>query len=93
MRSVKNLTTMFNWFRHITFIALLAAVPFAFAVWPSHAQDRPGRILYFTHAAGYRHEVIPASRDILNKLGAAAGFEVTRLLEARRAVVLGDRKR
>lgn len=68
---------MFNWFRRITFIALLAAVPPAFAVRPSHAQDRPDRILYFTHAAGYRHEVIPASRDILDKIGAAAGFEVT----------------
>ena len=77
MRSVVKLTAMFNRFRHITFIALLAALPSAFAVWPSHAQDRLGRILYFTHAAGYRHEVIPASRDILNKIGAAAGFEVT----------------
>jgi uncharacterized protein len=77
MRSVEKLTAMFSWFRHITFIALLAAVSSAFAGWPSHAQDRPGRILYFTHSAGYRHEVIPASRDILDKIGAAAGFEVT----------------
>jgi uncharacterized protein len=77
MRSVEKLTAMFNWFRHIAFIALLAAAPSAFVAWPSHAQDRPGRILYFTHSAGYRHEVIPASRDILDKIAAAAGFEVT----------------
>jgi uncharacterized protein len=77
MRSVENLTSMFNWFRHVTFTALLGALPCALAAWPSHAQDRPGRILYFTHSAGYRHEVIPASREILNKIGAAAGFEVT----------------
>jgi type 1 glutamine amidotransferase len=63
----------FNWFRHITLIAALAA----FAVLPSRAQDRPGRILYFTHSAGYRHEVIPASQDVLKKISAVAGFEVT----------------
>ena len=74
MRPVENLTAMFDWLRHATF-ALLATVPAALA--PSHAQDRPQRILYFTDSAGYRHEVIPASRDILNQIGAAAGFEVT----------------
>ena len=36
---------------------------------PACAQDRPARILYFTHAAGYRHEVIPASREILKAIG------------------------
>ena len=72
------LTAMdFNWFRNLTLIAFLAALPSEFAVLPSHAQDRPGRILYFTNAAGYRHGVIPASRDVLRKIGAAAGFEVT----------------
>jgi hypothetical protein len=55
---------------------LIAALA-AFTVLPSHAQDRPGRILYFTHTAGYRHEVIPASRDVLKKISAVAGFEVT----------------
>jgi len=75
MRSVENPAAMFEWFRHATFVALLATMPAALA--SSHAQDRPQRILYFTHSAGYRHEVIPASRDILNQIGAAAGFEVT----------------
>jgi len=36
---------------------------------PVRAQDRPDRILYFTHSAGYRHEVIPVSREILRQLG------------------------
>src|SRR5260370_16644339 len=45
-----------------TFVALL---PVASA----RAQDRPVRILYFTHSAGYRHEVIPASREILKQIG------------------------
>jgi type 1 glutamine amidotransferase len=41
-------------------------------------QDRPARVLYFTHSAGYRHDVIPASRQVLKELGEAAPrFEVT----------------
>jgi uncharacterized protein len=45
---------------------------------PACAQDRPARILYFTHAAGYRHEVIPASREILKAIGETMPpFEVT----------------
>jgi type 1 glutamine amidotransferase len=45
---------------------------------PLHAQDRPAHILYFTHSAGYRHEVIPASREILKQIGETAPrFEVT----------------
>ena len=47
------------------------------ALAPLRAQERPARILYFTHSAGYRHEVIPASRDIVRQIGATAGFEVT----------------
>ncbi len=51
---------------------------FATAHAPASAQDRPARVLYFTHSAGYRHEVIPASRDILKRLGEdAPRFEVT----------------
>jgi type 1 glutamine amidotransferase len=41
------------------------------------AQDRPSRVLYFTHSAGYRHDVIPASREILKRIGETAPrFEV-----------------
>jgi type 1 glutamine amidotransferase len=36
------------------------------------------RILYFTRTAGYRHEVIPLSKEILTQLGRNSGvFEVT----------------
>jgi uncharacterized protein len=39
---------------------------------PARAEDQPARILYFTLSAGYRHEVIPASREILKQLGQSA---------------------
>ncbi len=59
-------------------ISLAAILVFASAVVPSCAQDRPDRLLYFTHSAGYRHEVIPASREILKQLGETPPqFEVT----------------
>jgi uncharacterized protein len=44
------------------FIVLLSATA---AVRPSNGQDRPARILYFTQSAAYRHDVIPASQDLL----------------------------
>ena len=45
---------------------------------PSGAvQHRPTRILYFTHSAGYRHDVIPASWDVLQRIGSLGGFEIT----------------
>src|SRR5262245_45091938 len=48
------------------------------AMWPlaAHAQHR--RLLYLTHAAGYRHAAIPASRSILSRIGQnSALFDVT----------------
>ena len=52
-----------------TALALLCA--------PACAQDRPDHILYFTRSAGYRHEVIPVSREILKQIGEIAPrFEV-----------------
>ena len=51
---------------------------------PTSAQDRPARILYFTHSAGYRHDVIPTSRDILQQIGATAGFQITSVRGRRR---------
>jgi len=57
-------------------VALAAAVAVAHV--PARAQDGADRILYFTHSAGYRHEVIPVSREILTRLGEASPrFEVT----------------
>jgi type 1 glutamine amidotransferase len=42
------------------------------------AQDRPARLLYFTHSAGYRHEVIPISREIVRQIGEASPrFDLT----------------
>jgi uncharacterized protein len=63
--------------RRREFIALLggatAVLPFG-----AHAQSAPARILYFTYSAGYRHDVIPLSREILSQLGNNSGaFEVT----------------
>jgi type 1 glutamine amidotransferase len=44
----------------------------------SRADERPAAVLYFTHSAGYRHEVIPVSKAILKQIGASAPrFEVT----------------
>jgi len=58
------------------FMALLGGV----TAWPSavRAQQRIHRILYFTHSAGYRHDVLPLSRAILKQVGQESGtFEVT----------------
>jgi type 1 glutamine amidotransferase len=57
--------------------ALVWATALALAGTSSRAEERP-RLLYFTHSAGYRHEVIPASQGILKEIGATApGFEVS----------------
>jgi len=57
---------------------IAVALVFALAGAPACAQDGQDRILYFTHSAGYRHEVIPVSREISTRLGETAPrFEVT----------------
>jgi uncharacterized protein len=50
----------------------------AFATSPSQAERWPNRILYVTHSAGFRHDVIPTSRAVLKQLGEASrAFRIT----------------
>jgi hypothetical protein len=50
----------------------------AFAASPSQAERWPNRILYLTHSAGFRHDVIPTSRAVLKQLGEASrAFRIT----------------
>src|SRR5262252_6714316 len=45
---------------------------------PCHADPRSDRIMFFTYSAGYRHDVIPTSKEILRALGRSSGtFEVS----------------
>jgi type 1 glutamine amidotransferase len=59
--------------RRREFIALLGS---ATVIRPlaSRAERPPERILYFTYSAGYRHEVIPLSKEILTQLGRTSGI-------------------
>lgn len=44
----------------------------------AHAQRPPTRLLYYTHSAGYRHDVLQLSKAIVTELGSRSGvFEVT----------------
>ena len=51
-------------------LAVLAAT---ISAMPSHAEDRPDRVLYVTHPAGFRHDVIPLSQTVLTQLGETSG--------------------
>lgn len=57
----------------ITLLGGAAACPAA-----ARAEQRLSRVLYVTHAAGYRHDVLPLSQAILKQLGESSRvFEVT----------------
>ena len=60
---------------------ILVLVPLALAAGaPSRAgtpEPAPQRLLYLTHSAGYRHEVLPVSHGAVRGLGRTAGFDVT----------------
>jgi type 1 glutamine amidotransferase len=47
------------------------------AALPHAPQAAPGRVLYLTQSAGYRHEVLPLSEKILVEVGQKHGFAVT----------------
>lgn len=58
------------------FITLLGGA----TAWPFAVRAQPGRkrILYVTHSAGYRHDVLPLSQAIVSEIGGQSGtFEVT----------------
>ena len=62
--------------RRREFIALIGSATVAGPL-VARAERRRDRLLYFTHSAGYRHEVIASSQAVLQRLGEMSGmFEV-----------------
>ena len=58
------------------FIALISSTSASRRI-DARAERSPERVLYFTYSAGYRHDVIPLSGEILMQLGRNSGaFEV-----------------
>lgn len=55
-----------------------AALALTIAAAAAHGQQRAERILYVTASAGYRHDVLDLSQDVLKEIGARSGrFTVT----------------
>jgi uncharacterized protein len=66
-----------HFMRRRDFIRLLGAAPLG-SLDVARADRIPDRILYVTHSAGYRHDVLPLSGSILREIGTTSGgFEVT----------------
>ena len=61
-------------------LALFAAFGLA-AAEERRAADEVHKVLYITHSAGYRHEVLPLSMQIFEDLGAKAGWFVVTATE------------
>ena len=71
-------TAISDFVRCVLSTLLSAVVAAAGAGTTAGAQERPARVLYFTHSAGFRHDVIPRSREILKAIGETAPrFDVT----------------
>ena len=56
--------------------AALAVVASALVIVSLHAQTSPKKVLYLTHSAGYQHEVVPLSMQLLPEIGKKNGFDV-----------------
>jgi uncharacterized protein len=58
--------------------AVLCVALAALAASPSYAQPLPARVLYVTHSAGFRHDVIATSAAVLEQVGGRSGaFRIT----------------
>jgi type 1 glutamine amidotransferase len=55
---------------HVLFILLASSAVLA-------EQPSTRRVLYVTHSAGFKHDVLPLSEKILGEIGRAHGFDVT----------------
>jgi type 1 glutamine amidotransferase len=77
-----------HWFTALSMLATVAAVPACqfdqdgnlvnqqgVVVARLAAQSRP-RVLYLTHTAGFKHDVLPHSETVLQKLGQDRGWDV-----------------
>ncbi len=57
---------------------LVTFLVFALALLPSIVQGQPKKILYITHSAGYRHDSLPVSQQVLQQIAARSGkLEIT----------------
>lgn len=82
------MTRTYRWLLSLSLLAVAAALPTCYVddfgnVVDQHgrvmvrlaAQERP-RVLYLTHSAGFTHDVLPHSEQVLQALGAKQGWNV-----------------
>jgi uncharacterized protein len=77
----------------MSLLAVLCA-PVAFALGgPNPAPDPPKRLLYVTHSAGFRHDVLPLSHQVVRELARESGrFHVTVAEDSRSLTEAGLRE-